>query len=58
MLKLKVTEKEIKRVITKTNAKLYRLRRQKRMWYEKIIKAINRNINNLAKLEKLKKKKR
>ena len=40
-------------MISETNAKLRRLRRQKRMWYEKMMKAVSRGIDNLEELEKL-----
>ena len=57
-IELEAAEEEAERVITETNAKLRRLRRQKRMWYKKIIKAVNCGIDNLAALKKLKKQKR
>ena len=53
-LEFKVTEEKVNII----NAKLRRLRYQKRMWYKKIIKAVNRGINNLTELEKLEEKKR
>ena len=34
------------------NAKLRRFRRQKRIWYKKIIKTVTRNIDNLKKLKR------
>ena len=57
-IELEAAEEEAERVITETNAKLRRLRRQKRMWYEKMMKAVDRGIDNLAALKKLKKQKR
>ena len=57
-IELEAAEKEAERVITETNAKLRRLRRQKRMWYEKMIKAVDRGIDNLAALEKLEEQER
>ena len=49
--------KAIKEKANIVNAKLRYLHRQKQIWYEKIIKAVNRSINNLTELEKLEKKK-
>ena len=34
------------------NAKFRRFRRQKRIWYKKMIKAVARNIDNLEELER------
>ena len=52
-LELEAAEEEAEKVISETNAKLRRLRRQKRMWYEKMMKAVSRGIDNLEELEKL-----
>ena len=48
-LELEAAEEEADAV----NARLRRLRRQKRMWYEKMMKAVSRGIDNLEELEKL-----
>ena len=41
---------------TKTHTR--RVWKQKKMWYEKIMRTVTRNIDNLAELEQLKKQKR
>ena len=48
-LELEAAEEEADAV----NARLRRLRRQKRVWYEKMMKAVSRGIDNLEELEKL-----
>ncbi|KAF3768354.1 hypothetical protein M406DRAFT_250526 [Cryphonectria parasitica EP155] len=40
------------------NAKLLRLRKQKRMWYEKMMRAVRRGINNVKELERVEAEKR
>ncbi|RYP76937.1 hypothetical protein DL771_001490 [Monosporascus sp. 5C6A] len=48
-LELEAAEEEADQV----NARLRRLRKQKRMWYEKMMKAVTRGIDNLEELERL-----
>lgn len=48
-LELEAAEEEADLV----NARLRRLRKQKRMWYEKMMKAVSRGIDNLEELERL-----
>ncbi|RYP62833.1 hypothetical protein DL771_009554 [Monosporascus sp. 5C6A] len=48
-LELEAAEEEADQV----NARLRRLRKQKRMWYEKMMKAVTRGIDNLKELERL-----
>lgn len=50
-LELEAAEEEADAV----NARLRRLRKQKRMWYEKMMRAVSRGIDNLAELERVEK---
>ena len=50
MLKLKAAEEKVNVI----NVKLYRFRRQKRIWYKKIIKTVTRSIDNLEDLKRAK----
>lgn len=52
-LELEAAEEEAEVVINQANAKLRRLRKQKRMWYEKMMKAVSRGVDNLEELERL-----
>ncbi|RYP79855.1 hypothetical protein DL769_002740 [Monosporascus sp. CRB-8-3] len=55
-LELEVAEEKADRVISEANARLRRFRTQKKMRYDKMMKAVSRGIDNLEELDRLERK--
>ena len=55
---MEVKLKEAIKVEKRIKAYIYRIWKQKKMWYEKMIRAVTYGIDNLKKLEKLEEKER